>query len=105
MCDALNVLVITKLPFAVPNDTVLAARSELFSDPFNQFAVPQAILKFKQGFGRLIRSREDRGVVAVLDRRLLSKRYGALFLASLPEARIERGTLKGLPLAAARWLV
>jgi DNA polymerase-3 subunit epsilon/ATP-dependent DNA helicase DinG len=103
--DALSVLVIAKLPFAVPNDPVFAARSEQFGDPFGQYAVPQAILKFKQGFGRLIRSREDRGVVAVLDRRLSTKRYGSLFLGSLPEARIEKGSLKQLPLAAARWLV
>ncbi len=103
--DALSVLVITKLPFAVPNDPIFAARSELFGEPFNQFAVPQAILKFKQGFGRLIRSREDRGIVAILDRRIISKRYGTLFLQSLPNARIERGSLANLPLAAARWLV
>lgn len=103
--DALSVLVITKLPFAVPNDPVFSARSEQFNDPFAQFAVPQAILKFKQGFGRLIRSKEDRGIVAVLDRRLSTKRYGGLFLGSLPDARIEKGPLKQLPLAAARWLV
>jgi DNA polymerase-3 subunit epsilon/ATP-dependent DNA helicase DinG len=103
--DALSVLVITKLPFAVPNDPVFAARSELFREPFNDYAVPQAILKFKQGFGRLIRSREDRGVVAILDRRLLSKRYGKLFLDSLPNATTQQGNLKNLPLAAARWLV
>jgi DNA polymerase-3 subunit epsilon/ATP-dependent DNA helicase DinG len=103
--DALSVLVITKLPFAVPNDPVFAARSELFGDPFNDFAVPQAILKFKQGFGRLIRSKEDRGVVAILDRRLLSKRYGRLFLDSLPNTTTQTGTLKQLPLVAARWLV
>ena len=103
--DALSVLVITKLPFVVPNDPVFAARSEQFGDPFGQYAVPQAILKFKQGFGRLIRSREDRGVVAVLDRRLSTKRYGSLFLGSLPDARLEKGPLKELPLAAARWLV
>jgi DNA polymerase-3 subunit epsilon/ATP-dependent DNA helicase DinG len=103
--DALSVLVITKLPFAVPNDPIFSARSELFGDPFNQYAVPQAILKFKQGFGRLIRSKEDRGVVAVLDRRLLSKRYGNTFVDSLPDATTQRGTLKELPLAAARWLV
>ena len=103
--DALSVLVITKLPFAVPNDPIFSARSELFKDPFSEYAVPQAILKFKQGFGRLIRSKEDRGIVAVLDRRLLTKRYGNLFLQSLPDVAIERGTLQGLPLAAARRLV
>jgi DNA polymerase-3 subunit epsilon/ATP-dependent DNA helicase DinG len=103
--DALSVLVITKLPFAVPSDPVFAARSELFEDAFTSFAVPQSILKFKQGFGRLIRSREDRGVVAVLDRRLLTKRYGKLFLGSLPDCTTQQGTLKQLSLAAARWLV
>jgi DNA polymerase III subunit epsilon len=103
--DALSVLVITKLPFAVPSDPVFAARSELFDDAFTSYAVPQSILKFKQGFGRLIRSKEDRGVVAVLDRRLLSKRYGKLFLGSLPQCTTQQGPLKNLPLAAARWLV
>lgn len=103
--DALSVLVITKLPFAVPSDPVFAARSELFDDAFTSYAVPQSILKFKQGFGRLIRSKEDRGVVAVLDRRLLSKRYGKLFLGSLPHCTTQQGPLKNLPLAAARWLV
>ena len=103
--DALSVLVITKLPFAVPSDPVFAARSELFDDAFTNYAVPQSILKFKQGFGRLIRSREDRGVVAVLDRRLLTKRYGKLFLGSLPQCTTQQGPLQNLPLAAARWLV
>lgn len=103
--DALSVLVITKLPFAVPSDPIFAARSELFDDAFTNYAVPQSILKFKQGFGRLIRSREDRGVVAVLDRRLLTKRYGRLFLGSLPQCTTQQGPLKNLPLAAARWLV
>jgi DNA polymerase-3 subunit epsilon/ATP-dependent DNA helicase DinG len=103
--DALSVLVITKLPFAVPSDPVFAARSELFDDAFTDYAVPQSILKFKQGFGRLIRSKEDRGIVAVLDRRLLSKRYGKLFLGSLPHCTTQQGPLKNLPLAAARWLV
>ncbi len=103
--DALSVLVITKLPFAVPSDPVFAARSELFDDAFTSYAVPQSILKFKQGFGRLIRSKEDRGVVAVLDRRLLTKRYGKLFLGSLPQCTMQQGPLKHLPLAAARWLV
>lgn len=103
--DALSVLVITKLPFAVPSDPIFAARSELFDDAFTSYAVPQSILKFKQGFGRLIRSREDRGVVAVLDRRLLTKRYGKLFLGSLPYCTTQQGPLKNLPLATARWLV
>ena len=63
---ALSALVIAKLPFAVPSEPVFAARGELFDDPFRQFATPQAVLKFKQGFGRLIRSSQDRGVCVVL---------------------------------------
>jgi DNA polymerase-3 subunit epsilon/ATP-dependent DNA helicase DinG len=87
--DALSLLVITKLPFPVPSDPVFAARSELFDDPFNHYAVPQAILRFKQGFGRLIRSADDRGVCVVLDRRIATRRYGDAFVNSLPECRVE----------------
>jgi DNA polymerase-3 subunit epsilon/ATP-dependent DNA helicase DinG len=62
-------------------------------------------LRFKQGFGRLIRSREDRGIVVVLDHRLLSKKYGQQFLNSLPNTRVLTGSVKKLPLIAARFLV
>jgi len=103
--DALSVLVIAKLPFSVPNDPIFTARSEGFADAFNEYAVPQAILRFKQGFGRLIRSREDRGVVAVLDKRLLTKKYGRMFLESLPHTSVRTGPAKQLPLLAARFLV
>jgi DNA polymerase-3 subunit epsilon/ATP-dependent DNA helicase DinG len=102
--DALSVLVIAKLPFSVPTDPVFAARSEGFEDPFLQYSVPQAILKFKQGFGRLIRSKSDRGVVAVLDRRVISKRYGQAFLDSLPDCTIKNGLTANLPDAVADWL-
>ncbi len=101
---ALSLLVITKLPFSVPSDPVFAARSELFENPFLEYAVPQAVLRFKQGFGRLIRSSRDRGVCAVLDRRLLTKRYGASFVQSLPECSVEVGSSHDLPRAAASWL-
>ncbi|HEU4328639.1 MAG TPA: helicase C-terminal domain-containing protein [Roseiflexaceae bacterium] len=102
--DALSVLVIAKLPFSVPTDPIYAARSEGFADPFAEYAVPQAILRFKQGFGRLIRSRSDRGIVAVLDRRLLSKKYGQIFLDSLPDTTVRSGPAKNLPALAARFL-
>ncbi len=102
--DALSLLVITKLPFAVPSDPVFAARSELFEQPFLEYAVPQAVLKFKQGFGRLIRSGRDRGVCAILDRRVISKRYGASFVQSLPDCSIDVGSAVDLPYAAADWL-
>jgi DNA polymerase-3 subunit epsilon/ATP-dependent DNA helicase DinG len=102
--DTLSVLVIAKLPFSVPNDPVFAARCERYGDAFHEFAVPQAILRFKQGFGRLIRSRSDRGIVAVLDRRLLSKKYGQVFLDSLPHTNVCSGPVKQLPELAARFL-
>ncbi len=102
--EALSVLVIAKLPFSVPSDPIFAARSERCSDPFGEYAVPQSILRFKQGFGRLIRSADDRGVVVCLDRRLLTKRYGQQFLASLPHTRVRTGPLKQLPALVARFL-
>ncbi len=102
--DALSVLVIAKLPFSVPTDPIFAARSEQFDDPFSQYAVPQSILRFKQGFGRLIRSKDDRGVVAVLDRRLLTKKYGQTFLESLPHTTVRSGPLQRLPDLARRFL-
>lgn len=102
--EALSVLVIVKLPFDVPSDPIIAARSETFDDPFNEYSIPEAILRFRQGFGRLIRTQSDRGVVVVLDRRLLTKRYGQLFLESLPECRRKVGSLRDLPTTAARWL-
>jgi Rad3-related DNA helicase len=88
----------------VPTDPIFAARCELFDNPFNEYAVPQTILTFKQGFGRLIRSRTDRGVVAVLDRRLLSKSYGRAFLRSLPDCTVQRGPADRLPALARDWL-
>ncbi len=101
---ALSLLVITKLPFAVPSDPVFAARSEQMEQPFLDYAVPQAVLRFKQGFGRLIRSSQDRGVCAVLDRRVLSKRYGSSFVQSLPDCSEYVGSVDDLPRVAADWL-
>ena len=106
--DALSLLVITKLPFSVPSDPVFAARSEAIAEnggnAFNDYAVPQAVLRFKQGFGRLIRTSQDRGVCVVLDRRILSKRYGRSFVDSLPECTVEIGSTYDLPAAAAAWM-
>ncbi len=102
--QALSVLVITKLPFDVPSDPIIAARSETFDDPFNEYNLPEAILRFRQGFGRLIRTQSDRGVVAILDRRVLTKRYGKMFIESLPACKVKVGPLGDLPQTAARWL-
>ncbi len=102
--DALSVLVIVKLPFSVPSDPLVAARSETFEDPFNEYHLPEAILRFRQGFGRLIRTQTDRGVVVILDRRVLTKSYGKLFIESLPRCTIKVGSLTDLPSATAKWL-
>ena len=102
--DALSVLVIVKIPFAVPSDPIVAARSETFDDPFNEYSIPEAILTFRQGFGRLIRTQYDRGIVVVLDRRVLSKRYGKFFVESLPPCNFVSGPVTDLPRKAAQWL-
>ena len=89
--DQLRCVIITKLPFAVPNDPISQARSELLTakgkSAFVEYALPRAAVKFKQGFGRLIRSKEDRGCFICLDSRLLKKGYGKIFLQSLPECQ------------------
>jgi DNA polymerase-3 subunit epsilon/ATP-dependent DNA helicase DinG len=100
----LSAVVITKLPFGVPSDPIIAARAETFEDPFSQFSIPDAILTFRQGFGRLIRSKTDRGVVALLDRRLMSKRYGQYFIQSLPTCTVKQAPLSDLGKEAAIWL-
>jgi len=102
--EALSCLAIAKLPFNVPTDPVFAARAETFDSPFLEYAVPEAVLRFLQGFGRLIRTRTDRGVVVIFDRRLVSKSYGSMFLESLPGPTVLRGPLTRLPRAAREWL-
>lgn len=89
--DPLRLVLIDRLPFDPPSDPLLAARSEALEAQgkraFNSLLVPRAILRLKQGFGRLVRSSQDRGVVAILDRRIRTKGYGKLFLKALPQAR------------------
>ena len=102
--EALSVVVITKLPFDVPTDPLIAARSEMYEDSFNEYYLPEAILKFRQGFGRLIRTASDRGIVAILDRRVLTKQYGRLFLESLPHCTIKQGPSVNLAREAGKWL-
>ncbi len=102
--EALSCLVIARLPFSVPSDPIFAARSETFEDSFSKYAVPEAVLRFRQGFGRLIRSKNDRGVVVVLDKRVLSKSYGRMFIESLPPVSKYQGTLKAMPQFAVKWI-
>jgi DNA polymerase-3 subunit epsilon/ATP-dependent DNA helicase DinG len=101
---ALSILIIVKLPFDVPSDPIIAARSETFEDPFSEYSLPEAILRFRQGFGRLIRTQSDRGVVAIFDRRIMTKRYGRMFTESLPTCTTKVGPIGDLPQLAVKWL-
>ncbi|MCL2067412.1 MAG: ATP-dependent DNA helicase DinG [Treponema sp.] len=89
--DTLKLVILCRLPFRTPGDPVFEARREAVEknggNPFMELSLPEAVMKFKQGFGRLIRRSSDSGVVAVLDSRLIKKQYGQLFLRSLPETR------------------
>ena len=100
---SINSLVMTRLPFPVPSDPIHEARSENLRNSFNEYFVPEAVTKFRQGFGRLIRSRNDRGVFVVLDRRIISKAYGRAFQRSIPQCTVRRVTLGTLSDYVERW--
>jgi len=91
--EALSNVMIVRLPFAVPDQPLLAGRLEQIQqqggNPFRDYQLPSAIIKFKQGFGRLIRSKTDTGIVVILDARILNKSYGSRFLAAIPKCKIE----------------
>lgn len=91
--NALSNVIITKLPFAVPSHPLIQARCERIraegGDPFSDYSLPDAVLKFRQGVGRLIRSRTDKGIIVILDPRIVTKQYGRLFLNSLPPCPVE----------------
>ena len=102
--DELSCLLIVRLPFAVPSDPLVAARAADLEDPFTDYTLPDAILRFRQGFGRLIRRATDRGVIVVLDNRLWQKEYGRAFLDSLPTCTVRRAPLSNLGEEIEQWL-
>lgn len=102
--EDLSAVIIVRLPFAVPSDPIFAARSDTYNNHFQDYAIPDAILRFRQGFGRLIRTRSDRGIVAIFDSRIINKSYGMSFLEALPDCTLKYGALSELAKAARDWL-
>jgi ATP-dependent DNA helicase DinG len=106
--ETLQLVVICKLPFRVPTDPVQLARSEAVEskggNAFMEISLPEAVIRLKQGFGRLIRHSEDRGAVVILDSRIATKRYGQLFIQSLPECRLVADGLEAIARAVGKFL-
>ena len=97
-------LLLCRLPFPVPNDPIIKARGNLCYNPFNDYHVPHAVLRFRQGFGRLIRNKTDRGAVVILDRRIQTANYGDRFFNALPSCSFEKSSVATVGEQAARWL-
>lgn len=106
--DALSCLAIVRLPFWPPNHPVVEARSEQIKErkgnPFMELSVPQAVIRFKQGFGRLVRTQRDKGIVIVFDKRIVESRYGKYFLNSLPDTPLYLRPMQELLPLIEKWL-
>jgi DNA polymerase-3 subunit epsilon/ATP-dependent DNA helicase DinG len=102
--DSLRGVMIVRLPFSVPSDPIFATRAEAYNSSFDDYSVPEAVLRFRQGFGRLIRRASDKGVFVVMDGRLTGKSYGKAFLEALPEVTRQTGELARLGEAAEAWI-
>jgi predicted DnaQ family exonuclease/DinG family helicase len=102
--DKLSCLIMAKLPFNVPSEPVFQARQQEYENGFIDYAVPLAILRFRQGFGRLIRSQKDRGVLVIMDRRVEKSNYGLVFLQSLPESSVKYGKIGDLTKTVSEWI-
>lgn len=102
--DLLQAVAICRLPFPVPTDPIVAARSAQYSDPFRHYHLPMAVLRFRQGCGRLIRSQNSVGSIIVLDPRIRNGKYGARFYESLPPCRPIRSTMHNLGQLATQWI-
>lgn len=102
--EKLSCLIMAKLPFDVPTEPVFKARQQQYDNGFIHYAVPLAILRFRQGFGRLIRTKTDRGVMVIMDSRVEKSNFGLLFLRSLPECEVQYGSLNDVAEVTANWL-
>ena len=89
--ESLSHVILVKLPFSVPSDPLFRARADAIEakggSSFMQLSVPEAVIQFRQGFGRLMRSQSDRGIVTLLDKRVLTKQYGRIFIESIPQTK------------------
>ena len=104
----LSLVVLMRLPFRTPSEPLFQARWEALQragkDPFTHLSLPEAVIKFKQGFGRLIRTKKDRGAVVILDQRICTRSYGRVFLSSIPGGKLLKLPAARLPEAVAEWL-
>jgi ATP-dependent DNA helicase DinG len=105
--DALRAVVVVRLPFTSPEEPVFKAKSRIISregvNPFLHYALPEAVLRLRQGFGRLIRSKDDKGLFIVLDRRIETKSYGQEFLQALPDVPIAKVSLEKMVTDIEHW--
>ena len=102
--DDLNILIFARLPFQPPNDPLFQARSELYDNAFKDYALPQAIIKFRQGFGRLIRKQNSKGIAIILDKRILTRSYGKEFLKAIPGTSFSNKSLSNIHDQMDTWL-
>ena len=102
--DVLHAVAICKLPFPVPTEPVMAARSQLYQNPFHDYQVPLAILRFRQGFGRLVRNNRSRGSVIILDPRIRHKAYGREFVHALPPCDYAKSNIANVGALARQWI-
>jgi ATP-dependent DNA helicase DinG len=107
--DNLRCVIIEKLPFDSPSDPIYKAKVALLEEkemnPFLNYSIPRAVLRLKQGMGRLIRSKTDKGVIAIMDNRIKTQRYGQIFLNSIPPAKLIYGNLKTIVREAEEFFV
>ncbi|MFJ7826293.1 ATP-dependent DNA helicase DinG [Psychrobacillus sp. NPDC096623] len=105
--DALSVIIMVRLPFSSPDDPLFKKRADLITkngqNPFSSYSLPEAVLRFRQGFGRLIRSSADKGVFIVLDRRIETKSYGRDFLQAIPNIPVKKVSLENMVLELENW--